>query len=119
MPATFSQGITQRKRWVAGFFQSLGAPLSQMGMPLGKRLRARMNFVPTLSLLVNPVGFVIGIWALVQALTTDNSFVSGPLLWLCIINIVAAVEGLLPKYHHFCRNQSELLSAGTPIMPYG
>lgn len=91
VPSTFGFGVTQRKRWIAGFFQSLGAPLSQMGMPLRKRLRARMNFVPTLSLLVNPVGLAIGIWAVVQAMTSDRDFVSGPMMWLCIVNIVLAL----------------------------
>ena len=32
VPTTFVHGITQRKRWVAGFFQSLASPLREMGM---------------------------------------------------------------------------------------
>lgn len=110
VPATFGLGVTQRKRWVAGFFQSLGSPLSQMGMPLHKRVRARMNFVPTLSLLINPVGFSVGVWAVVQAATSTASFTSGPLLWLCVLNIVAAV-GLLAFGSYRAYRMSE------PVLP--
>ena len=31
VPATWVQGVTQRKRWVCGFFQTLGRPLSRHG----------------------------------------------------------------------------------------
>lgn len=91
VPATFGQGVTQRKRWVAGFFQSLGSPLTQMGMPFGSRMRARLNFVPCLSLMLNPVGLALGIWAIVGVLTSPSSFISGPLVWLSALNIVLAV----------------------------
>ncbi|WP_216819859.1 glycosyltransferase family 2 protein [Frondihabitans sp. 762G35] len=66
VPATWSQGVTQRKRWVAGFFQSLSTPLTRMGMTPGQRFRARLNFVPCLSLAFNPIGFTVGILALVD-----------------------------------------------------
>jgi hypothetical protein len=92
VPATFGRGVTQRKRWVAGFFQSLGAPLSQMGMPLSKRLRARLNFVPNLSLLLNPLGFATGVWALLEAVTTPGGFLPWPLVGLCALNIVAMLS---------------------------
>lgn len=91
VPATFMQGITQRKRWMAGFFQSLGGPLIQMGMPLGKRVRARLNFVPCLSLTLNPIGLVVGVWALVGALTSTTQFIDAPLIALSVLNIVLAV----------------------------
>ena len=56
VPFTFKQGVTQRKRWVCGFFQSLGRPLTAMGMTARQRFRARLNIVPCLSLVVNPIG---------------------------------------------------------------
>jgi cellulose synthase/poly-beta-1,6-N-acetylglucosamine synthase-like glycosyltransferase len=90
VPASFLQGITQRKRWMAGFFQSLGSPLALMGMPFGKRIRARLNFVPCLSLVVTPVGLVVGIWAIVGALTSPTPFISGPLWILSILNLALA-----------------------------
>jgi len=63
VPSTFSHGITQRKRWVAGFFQSLGRPLGQMGMGPWGRFKARLNFLPCLSLWLNAFGLPLGIWA--------------------------------------------------------
>lgn len=91
VPATWLQGVTQRKRWVAGFFQSLSSPLVQMGMPLRKRLRARLNFVPCLSLLINPLGFAIGIWALVSAWTSDQRLLSTPVRSLALVTFALAV----------------------------
>ena len=64
VPSTFAHGITQRKRWVAGFFQSLGTPLRAMGMKPRDRLKAWLNFLPCLSLWLNAVGVPVGIWAL-------------------------------------------------------
>jgi len=90
VPATFGQGVTQRKRWVAGFFQSLASPLTLMGMPARKRFRARLNFVPTLSLLLNPIGWAIGAWAIYAAVTSPEPVVTGPLLWLGVLNMVTA-----------------------------
>jgi cellulose synthase/poly-beta-1,6-N-acetylglucosamine synthase-like glycosyltransferase len=64
VPSTFAHGITQRKRWVAGFFQSLGTPLRAMGMKPRDRFKAWLNFLPCLSLWLNAVGVPVGIWAL-------------------------------------------------------
>lgn len=91
VPETFRDGITQRKRWVAGFFQSLGAPLTLMGMSLRHRLRARLNLVPCLSLMLNPIGLVVGIWALVAALTSRSSVFAGWLEALSVITIALAL----------------------------
>lgn len=74
VPATWSQGITQRKRWVAGFFQTLSTPLTRMGMTRAQRFRARLNFVPCLSLAFNPIGFTVGIWSLVAVVQDDVHF---------------------------------------------
>jgi len=64
VPSTFAHGITQRKRWVAGFFQSLGTPLRAMGMRPWDRFKAWLNFLPCLSLWLNAVGVPVGLWAL-------------------------------------------------------
>jgi cellulose synthase/poly-beta-1,6-N-acetylglucosamine synthase-like glycosyltransferase len=73
VPATWSQGITQRKRWVAGFFQSLSTPLTRMGMTPAQRWRARLNFVPCLSLGFNPIGLLIGVAGIVDVVSTPGS----------------------------------------------
>lgn len=90
VPATFGQGVTQRKRWVAGFFQSLASPLTLMGMSAGQRLRARLNFVPTLSLALNPIGWALGAWVAYAAITSPTPVVTGPLLWLSVLNMLSA-----------------------------
>ncbi len=64
VPSTLAHGITQRKRWVCGFFQSLAQPLKDMGMTPWQRFRARLNFGPCLSLSANAVGLPLGAWAL-------------------------------------------------------
>jgi cellulose synthase/poly-beta-1,6-N-acetylglucosamine synthase-like glycosyltransferase len=64
VPATFARGITQRKRWVCGFFQSLGEPLDRLGFTPMEKLKAWLNFLPCMSLVVNVVGIPIGAWAL-------------------------------------------------------
>jgi glycosyltransferase XagB len=64
VPSTLMKGITQRKRWVAGFFQSLNSPLREMGMTRWQRFKAWLNFLPCLSLSVNVLGIPIGVWAL-------------------------------------------------------
>ena len=91
VPTTFGQGITQRKRWIAGFFQSLASPLRRIGMTPWERFRARLNFVPCLSLLVNPLGMATGIWAFVQALTSESQFLATWLIVLSVVNISLAV----------------------------
>jgi hypothetical protein len=49
-----------------------------------------MNFVPCLSLLINPIGYAVGIWTLVTAITSPTPVVDGPLQWLSITNLVLA-----------------------------
>jgi glycosyltransferase XagB len=72
VPQTFARGVTQRKRWVCGFFQSLGEPLDRLGFTPLEKLRAWMNFLPCLSLWVNAVGFPMGVWALWQLAVGSN-----------------------------------------------
>lgn len=62
VPNTIMGGITQRKRWICGFFQSLGAPLRLMGMTRWQRFKAWLNFVPCLSLSTNSIGLPFGVW---------------------------------------------------------
>lgn len=97
VPETFGHGITQRKRWVAGFFQSLSAPLKAMEFTFTEKLRAWLNFAPCLSLGVNIIGLPVGIWAFV---TWING--TGPLPeWtyvLAAINVALYLFGMTTQY---------------------
>ena len=61
VPRSFFRGVVQRYRWVCGFFQTLGSPLKRMGMPFLRRMQARLNLIPVLSLPVNLVGLPVGV----------------------------------------------------------
>jgi len=97
VPLTIKRGIIQRYRWVCGFFQSLNSPLNHMGMTYWRRMQARLNFIPTLSLLVNVIGLPTGVWALIQLLKGTNVL---PFYWiiLSIVNIVAYLTLLTVEY---------------------
>ncbi|MFD1720832.1 glycosyltransferase family 2 protein [Amnibacterium endophyticum] len=85
VPATWAQGVTQRKRWVAGFFQSLAQPLTSMGMRPLDRFKARLNFFPTLSLAFNPVGWIVGIIAIVAMIRSAGAAFP---LWVAVLSAV-------------------------------
>ncbi len=97
VPSTFGGGITQRKRWVAGFFQSLHVPLALMGMSFPQRMKARLNLVPVLSLMVNAIGLPLGVWVIVEA-ALGHDPIDLPLTVLSAVNIVAAVAVLTRIY---------------------
>jgi glycosyltransferase XagB len=97
VPQTFRGGITQRKRWVAGFFQSLHTPLTLMGMTFTQRMKARLNFVPCLALGINVIGFPLSIWALVETLE-GNQPLDRVLTALSVVNIVGALATLTRMY---------------------
>lgn len=107
VPATFSHGVTQRKRWVAGFFQSLATPLREMGMTRAQRMRARLNFAPCLSLAINVVGLPVGAWALWQW-WTGSDLVPLWLFWWSIAN-VATTAGLMISQYAGAWRQSALV----------
>lgn len=97
VPSTLMKGITQRKRWVAGFFQSLGTPLKEMGMTRWQRFKAWLNFLPCLSLSMNVLGIPIGIWALWTWL--DGTFILPQwAVGLAAFNIATYVVMLLIMY---------------------
>lgn len=91
VPDTFGRGVTQRKRWVAGFFQSLGAPLTLMGMKWSHRLRARLNLMPCMCLMISPLGIATGAGALVATLTSNTRVMDVPLELLSFVTILATV----------------------------
>ena len=110
VPRTFRQGVTQRKRWVCGFFQSLGDPLRQMGMTGRQRLRARLNLVPCLSLLVNPLGLAVGIWILALAILGDRP-VDLPLTGLAVVNLMGAVTILAHNWTNAWKVSGQVLDS--------
>lgn len=83
VPLTFGRGITQRKRWICGFFQSLGEPLSRMGFTPVEKFKAWLNFLPCLSLWINLPGYPIGAWALWTLVTGQNVLP----LWLIVLGV--------------------------------
>ena len=64
VPETWSRGVTQRKRWMCGFFQTLSEPLNYLALTPWQRLKCWLMFLPSLSLFVNSIGIPIGVWAL-------------------------------------------------------
>jgi glycosyltransferase XagB len=65
-PTTFSDAILQRKRWVAGFFQTLkfrDGPMDRMGFSFIEKVKAWVIFLPCLSMLLNVFGFPLSVWA--------------------------------------------------------
>ena len=97
VPFTIKNGITQRKRWVCGFFQSLGQPLKLMGMTRWQRLQARMNFLPCLSLSINAVGIPTGIWAL-WVWADGTGIVPAWTIWFAGFNLSALAWSLAALY---------------------
>jgi cellulose synthase/poly-beta-1,6-N-acetylglucosamine synthase-like glycosyltransferase len=105
VPRTFRQGVTQRKRWICGFFQSLGTPLKKMGMSAPKRLRARLTLVLNVAFLLNPVGLAIGIWILVLTLNGHRP-TDLPLEVLSLVNIAMLGVVATPATEIFSSSES-------------
>ncbi|MFK0300244.1 glycosyltransferase family 2 protein [Brevundimonas sp. NPDC090276] len=96
VPLTFARGITQRKRWVCGFLQSLSLPLTEFKLSMSQTMKAWMNFLPCASLWVNALGFPTGIWALTYG--ANNAAIPPWLFWLSLINITAFVLTMIGLY---------------------
>jgi len=110
VPRTLIRGIIQRDRWMCGFFQSLGRPLEQMGMPLRRRMQARLNLVPVLSLPVNTVGLPSGAYALYLSFTGESRFAFW-LIALSVINIASYLVVLGIVYVNAWRRTRLVLDA--------
>ncbi|WP_378943074.1 glycosyltransferase family 2 protein [Mesorhizobium sp. ANAO-SY3R2] len=86
VPTTIAHGITQRKRWVCGFFQSLSSPLKAMGYSRWQRFRAWLNFLPCLSLSINSIGFPVGVWA-IWSVWRGDGIIPQAGVWLSWANV--------------------------------
>ncbi len=97
VPQTLSGGITQRKRWVAGFFQSLDVPLEEMNFTFGEKFKAWLNFLPCMSLSLNAIGVPLGLGA---AMTwwQGRSPLPEWILWLALFNAVGLAIMLIRFY---------------------
>jgi cellulose synthase/poly-beta-1,6-N-acetylglucosamine synthase-like glycosyltransferase len=97
VPITIKRGITQRKRWVAGFFQSLTGPLSSMGFTPWQRFKCWLIFLPCLLLSLNAIGIPVGIWAL-WAYFSENSTIPLWAISLAVINFIGYALSLTALY---------------------
>lgn len=98
VPETFGNGITQRKRWVAGFFQSLNVPLKELGYTRMERIKAWMNFLPCMSLTLNSIGIPIGIWAAIVWWQGTSPLPTWS-LWLALVNAIGLSIMFLRFYY--------------------
>jgi cellulose synthase/poly-beta-1,6-N-acetylglucosamine synthase-like glycosyltransferase len=88
VPQTFIPGgITQRNRWMCGFFQTMSSPLKAMGLNFWQRQKARLNLGPVMSLPINIFGMPTGAYALYMMLTTKGYFP----LWVIILSIINCI----------------------------
>lgn len=97
VPLTFQRGVTQRKRWVCGFFQSLTEPLDRLGFTPWEKVKAWMNFLPCLSLWINAIGFPTGLWASWSFLDGQHTFPT----WIVAVgcfNVIAFALSLSALY---------------------
>jgi glycosyltransferase XagB len=102
VPRTWLQGITQRKRWICGFFQSLGRPLSYLGLNFWQKFKCWVIFFPCLSLTINAIGIPVGIWAAWMYFIHAN-VVPRWAVWLAILNIILLIVTMTMLYIHTWR----------------
>lgn len=74
VPRTFKDGITQRKRWVCGFLQTLSEPMQRLHMTKYQKFLAWLNFIPCLSLWINIFAWPSSIWAFIGYLNGYQCF---------------------------------------------
>jgi len=97
VPETLGEGVTQRKRWVAGFLQSLGRPLKEMGFTPWERFKAWMIFAPCMTLWFNAIGIPTGIWALAMW-ASGHSTIPEWTVWLAGLNLTCFTIAMIGQY---------------------
>lgn len=110
VPITLGRGFLQRYRWMLGFYQSLASPLRQMGMSLPRRMQARLNLGPVLSMPVNTVGLPTGLWALWTTFDGRPDF-SLPVIVLSALNVSLYVAVLTTLYVNAWRRTRYVLDS--------
>jgi glycosyltransferase XagB len=115
VPSTIMHGITQRKRWVCGFFQSLSEPLTRLGLTPFEKFKAWLNFLPCLSLSLNSIGIPVGIWA-AWTYYKGTSILPHWTIWLALVNLTAfAISMSCLYYRIWIRTALVLDSLGSRI----
>jgi cellulose synthase/poly-beta-1,6-N-acetylglucosamine synthase-like glycosyltransferase len=110
VPETFSEGIRQRKRWVCGFFQTLGRPLDALGLGPWQRLQAWANYLPCFLLSVNVFGIPVGAWAL-WTFASGHSVLPSWTVWLSGLNLAAFALSLAFLYRQTWRRTALVLDS--------
>jgi hypothetical protein len=117
VPLTFKRGVTQRKRWVCGFFQSLTEPLERLGFTPWEKFKAWLNFLPCMSLWINAIGVPTGAWAAWAFFEHENIFP----LWVVGVagfNLVAFVVSMMALYANTWRRTGLVLEGFWPRLKY-
>ena len=111
------QGVTQRKRWVCGFFQALSTPLRELGFTPWERFKAWLVFFPCLSLSINALGIPTGLWALWVWLD-EKHVVPHWTIWLSATNFTLFVLMMIPLYVNTWRRTALVLDHWTERVWY-
>lgn len=117
VPLTFRRGVTQRKRWVCGFFQSLTEPLDRLGFTPWERVKAWLNFLPCLSLWINAIGAPTGAWA-AWAFFHHEHLLPVWVVALACANLLAFAISLTALYVRTWRRTGLVLDAFWPRVKY-
>jgi cellulose synthase/poly-beta-1,6-N-acetylglucosamine synthase-like glycosyltransferase len=99
VPRTWLQGVTQRKRWICGFFQTLGGPLGELGLSPWERFKCWLLFFPCLSLFINVVGIPTGIWAAWMYFARAH-VVPQWTMWVALLNVTLFALSMSTLYAH-------------------
>lgn len=108
VPRTIGRGITQRKRWVAGFFQSLDRPLDALGYTPLQRFKAWLIFLPCLGYLITPIGLPAGAWALWTMIEGTSPLPAWSIL-LSVLNVAGFGLSLILLYRSVWRRTALVL----------
>ncbi len=114
VPRTWWGGVTQRKRWVCGFFQALGTrPLRAMGYSPWQRFKARLMLLPCLSLWTNLIGLPLGAWALWEYFANPG-LLPAWVLWLSCFTVATFAIFLVLLYANTWRRTRLVLNRALP-----
>lgn len=117
VPKTWIRGIIQRKRWVCGFFQSLGEPTRRLGLTPWERFKCWLIFLPCLSMWINAIGIPLGVWAL-WTFFAHTSILPGWTLWLSGFNVACFVISLSFLYASTWRRTALVLERRSQRLRY-
>jgi cellulose synthase/poly-beta-1,6-N-acetylglucosamine synthase-like glycosyltransferase len=98
-PTTFANAILQRKRWIAGFFQTLkfrNGPMDRMGFSFVEKIKAWLIFMPCLLMALNVLGYPLSIWAAASWINGTGILPEWGLYWGAVnVGLYALFMGML------------------------